>query len=230
MIVLLLLVLALTPTPEPSPPPMTNSPLKEIGRVRALPACTTIVVHANSAIDWALRNDNALAVSVNHLKHVDLDANPLSRSRGLNELMGLSRVMRKQAVDAEGEVKRLREIAAASEDATRKEELKTFADALGGAIFRQKRAADDLARFVVITEGRVAKAEAHMDMQTGKDPSQDGAFKPIANAPSAPYSPSPLYLNETARDAAIEFEARIALIVADEAKAADHSIGATSGC
>jgi hypothetical protein len=230
MIALLLLVLALASTPEPSTPPVTSSPLKEIGRVRALPACTTLVVHANSAIDSALRNDNALAVSVNRLKHVDLDANALSRSRGLNELMGISRDMRKQAVEAEGEVKRLREIAATSEDATRKEELKSFADALGGAVFRQKRAADDLARFVVITEGRVAKAEAHMDMQTGKDPTQDGLFKPAANATLPPYSPSPLYLNETARDAAKEFEAKIALIVADEAKAADHSIGATSGC
>jgi hypothetical protein len=229
MIALLLLVLALASTPEPSTPPVTSSPLKEIGRVRALPACTTLVVHANSAIDSALRNDNALAVSVNRLKHVDLDANALSRSRGLNELMGISRDMRKQAVEAEGEVKRLREIAATSEDATRKEELKAFSDALGGAVFRQKRAADDLARFVVITEGRVAKAEAHMDMQTGGD-SADGMTKPRANATLPPYSPSPLYLNETAREAAKDFEARIALIVADEAKAADHSVGATSGC
>ena len=229
MITLLLLVLALASTPEPSTPPVASSPLKEIGRIRTLPACTTLVVHANSAIDSALRNDNALAVSVNRLKHVDLDANPLARARGLNELMGISRDMRKLAVEAEGEVKRLREIAATSEDATRKEELKTFADALGGAVFRQKRAADDLARFVVITEGRVAKAEAHMDMQTGGDAS-DGLARPRANAPLPAYSPSPLYLNETAREAAKDFEARIALIVADEAKAADHSIGATSGC
>ncbi len=229
MIALLLLVLALASTPEPSTPPMTSSPLKEIGRVRALPACTTLVVHANSAIDSALRNDNALAVSVNRLKHVDLDANALSRSRGLNELMGISRDMRKRAVEAEGEVNRLREIASTSEDSTRKEELKTFADALGGAVFRQKRAADDLARFVAITEGRVAKAEATQDMQTGGDLT-DAMMRPRSNATLPPYSPSPLYLNETAREAAKDFEARIALIVADEAKAADHSIGATSGC
>lgn len=231
MFALLLLVLALVPSPEPSTPPVSTSPLKEIGRVRALPACTTIAVHANSAIDSALRNDNALAVSVNRLKHADLDSNALYRSKALNELMTISRDMRKQAVEAEGEVRRLRELAGASEDATRKTELKTFADALGGAVFRQKRAADDLARYVTIVEGRVATAEAKSDMNSdGRAGGVNGLGRGASGPTFPPYSPTPLNLNGTAREAAAAFEDKIQLITADEAKAADHSLGATSGC
>ena len=230
MFAFLLPVLMLVSTPEPSTPPQTSSPLKEIGRVRTLPACTALVVHANSAIDSALRNDNALAVSVNRLKHADLDQSPLSRTRSLNELMAISRDMRKQAVEAEGEVKRLRELALLSDDATRKAELKEFADALGGAVFRQKRASEDLARFVTIVEGRVATSEARQDMDNGSDPNSGLQKRNQATATMPPWSPSPLNLNATARDAAADFETKISLIVADEAKAADHSIGATSGC
>ena len=45
----IIIALAADPTAAPASAP-APSPLKEIGRVRALPACVPIVAHANGAI------------------------------------------------------------------------------------------------------------------------------------------------------------------------------------
>jgi len=64
MLMLLPIVVTLAatdPAPGASSAPRPT-PLTEIGRVRALPACVPIVAHANGAITHALDNDRTLAV------------------------------------------------------------------------------------------------------------------------------------------------------------------------
>ena len=73
--------------------------------------------------------------------------------------------MRVASSAADGEIKKLREYAANSPDPKRKEELKAFADALGGALYRQKKAAVEFMRDVTIMRGREEAAEAREIMQ-----------------------------------------------------------------
>src|SRR6202011_2156393 len=153
MLMLLPLVLALAaadPAPAASAPPGAASaptPLKEIGRVRALPACVPIVAHANGAITQALENDRNLAILTTNLRATDFDKlNFIQRRNAIEALMKQAEAMRVASSAGDVEVKKLREYAVNSPDPQRKAELKAFADALGGALYRQKKAAVEFMR------------------------------------------------------------------------------------
>ena len=151
MLMLLPIVVALAAAPAapaPSAAPAAASgtatggakptPLTEIGRVRALPACVPIVAHANGAITQALENDRTLAIMTQNLRGTDYDKlNSLQRRNAIESLMRQAEAMRIASSAGDVEVKKLRDYAKASPDPKRKEELKTFADALGGALYRQ---------------------------------------------------------------------------------------------
>ena len=72
MILPLVVALAAEPSPAPSTSPRPT-PLTEIGRVRALPACVPIVAHANGAITQALDNDRTLAIISTNLRNTDFE-------------------------------------------------------------------------------------------------------------------------------------------------------------
>ena len=157
----LMLAVAIAAATSPSPAQTTPpTPLREIGRVRASAACTAIVVRANSAIGATLRNDQTLSMTIGTLRKVDLDGNLFERTKGLHSLEKLGTDLRMSAAAAEGQITKLRELAAESTDEQRKNDLKSFADALGGALFRQKRIGMDVQRMVLIIEGRTSRAEA----------------------------------------------------------------------
>ena len=79
----------------------TPTPLREIGRVRARPACVPIVAHANGAITQALDNDRTLAILSNNLHTVDFDKlNSLQRRNAIEGLMKQAEAIR---VAARGE-------------------------------------------------------------------------------------------------------------------------------
>ncbi len=222
--------------PQPSPSPMPQ--LKEIGHVRATASCAELAVHANSAISSALRNDLLLSQTIGKLHGVNLDGDPISRRNGLQELGDLAKDLRAQAVSGDREVKRLRDIAAKSSDAEQKQELKKFADELGGALYRQKKIANDL-------NGLLAAFDYHdmskLDETTQKaneltlgvptlarnDPEQTAAQGPLGRVNNIPLPPSD---NLLAAKAANDFEVRMADITNDEGQAAEHTTGAVSGC
>lgn len=230
MLSILPLVVALATVPPPAPAPAASArptPLQEIGRVRALPACTPIVVHANGAITQALDNDRGLAILSNNLRAVDYDKlNVVQRRNAINALEKQASEIRINAGNADGEIKRLREYAAASPDPQRKAELKAFTDALGGALLRQKRAANELMRDITIVQGRVDAAEARgILVRDTLTPENGMSVLPRAAMPAPPSS-----WNDTMRAMASDLDERTGAIVADEGVAADHSIAATSGC
>jgi hypothetical protein len=220
----LVVALATVPSPGPSARP---TPLQEIGRVRALPACTPIVVHANGAISQTLDNDRGLAILTNNLRAIDFDKlNTIQRRNAINALEKQASEIRIGAGNADGEIKRLREYALASPDPQRKTELKAFADALGGALVRQKRAANELMRDITIIQGRVDAAEARGILNRDSLTPENG----MPALPRAALPPPPSSWNETMRAIASSLDDRTEAIVADEGVAADHSIAATSGC
>ena len=218
-------VLATAAAPTPSPAPSSASqPLTEIGHVTSSAICTSIVVRANSAIGAALRNDQTVSLAVDTLRHVNLDtSNVIERQKGMNAIERLAEELRQSSGDADAQIKKLRDLAAKSDDPVRKEELKEFADALGGALQRQRRIGADLQRMLVIMDGRQARLEAQRDVMYSN---------PGVIAPGAAWNDtfSTQHFNAIALAAAQEVENRTLSIAADESKAADHVVGAVSGC
>lgn len=222
--------------PQPTPKPTVT--LKEIGHVRATAACAELAVHANSAISSALRNDLLLTETVGKLHSVDLDGNPITRRNNLQELGNLAKDLRAQAVSGDREVQRLRDIAAKSNDATQKQELKKFADELGGALYRQKKIANDLngllAAFDYHDMSKLDENTIQVNMitvgvptlQTDR-PDEKAAQGPLGRVNNIPKQPSD---NVLAARAANDFELRMPDITNDEGMAAEHTAGAVSGC
>jgi len=213
------------------------TPLTEIGRVRALPACVPIVAHANGAITQALDNDRTLAIISANLHNTDYDKlNVLQRRNAVEALMKQAEAMRVAASAGDAEVKKLRDYAKASPDPKRQQELKTFADALGGALYRQKKAAVEFMRDITIMRGREDAAEGHAMMEannphpivrdavaTSQIPQTGGPAGNVLPVPPTTYNKQFQYLGDT-------LDGLNAGIQTDEGIAADHSIAATAGC
>ncbi len=134
------------------------------------------------------------------------------------------------------EIKRLRAMDAQTTDLTRKAELKAFTDALGGAIVRQRKAATDLDQMLAIIDGRRAVEEVNTQefaaqRAASAEPAGLGVLATDAGVlrnPAAPVTPS--HVNGFLRSAADDFQSRAQTILGDEGVAADHALGATTGC
>lgn len=227
MLELVAMVIALVTLGAPVPTPQATAaaqPLQEIGHVFSSGTCTAIVVRANSAIGAALRNDQTVLLAIDTLRHVDLDTtNVIQKRKGMASIARLAEDLRTSSGDASSQIKKLRQLAAASTDPVRKEDLKEFADALAGAVARQERIGKDLGRMLAVIEGRDARAEAQQDIMTAN---------PYAIKPGWAFDDnfSTAHYNSMALAAADEVQNRTLSIAADEAKAADHVVGAVNGC
>jgi hypothetical protein len=202
--------------------------LKEIGRVHAT-VCGSIVVHANSAISSALRNDTTLLATVRRLRYADLESSDLALARGVGEFDKLAGQLHDEAVHGVGEVERLRQIARDSKDPQRKAELEAFADSLGGALYRQKRVAADLSGFIAYLQAKDMMRKPDDQMQNAlRQDSAPGAevtsrlVQPIGIQRGSP--------NEMAAAASSDFAQRMQEIAVDEGVAAEHADAAVSGC
>jgi hypothetical protein len=233
MLQLLPVIIALAAEPAPSPANSARpTPLTEIGRVRALPACVPIVAHANGAITEALQNDRTLAVITTNLRNTDYDQlNFIQRRNAVEAMLRRAEDIAKAAKAGDAEVKRLREYAVNSPDPKRKEELKTFADALGGALYRQQKAAVELQRDVAILRGREEAQEGRERLDENSPVQRSGYpagfYTPAPVRPTS--SPDPQY-DRHIKVLADKIDELNQGIMRDEGTAADHSIAATSGC
>ena len=231
MFLLLPIIVALAADPTPAASSASRpTPLTEIGRVRALPACVPIVAHANGAITDALENDRTLSVIATNLRGTDYDKlNLIQRRNALERMLRQAEAIAKAAKAGDAEVKRLREYAVNSPDPKRKEELKTFADALGGAIYRQQKAAVEVQRDILIMRNR---DEA---LQMKEIINDDPISTPVQqrNATPRPLRPTPSPDPEYDRHykyLADKLDVLNEAILRDEGVAQDHSIAATAGC
>jgi hypothetical protein len=231
MLLLLPIIVALAAEPAPSSAPRPT-PLTEIGRVRALPACVPIVAHANGAITEALGNDRTLSIIATNLRGTDFDKlNLIQRRNALEQMLRQAEAIAKASKAGDAEVKRLREYAVNSPDPKRKEELKTFADALGGAIYRQQKAAVEVQRDILIMRGRddaqEMKEKLHDDDVNTPMTQRMGLSTPRPLRPTP--SPDPEY-DRHYKYLAQKLDVLNEGILRDEGIAQDHSIAATSGC
>jgi hypothetical protein len=238
MFLLLPIIVALAADPTPAASSTARpTPLTEIGRVRALPACVPIVAHANGAINEALENDRTISIITTNLRGTDFDKlNFIQRRNVLERMLRQAEAIAKAAKAGDAEVKRLREYAVNSPDPKRKEELKAFADALGGAIYRQERAAVELQRDVTIMRGRDDVSDLRERLS---DDPFNGSSDPRRNTPQLATptprplrptpSPDPLY-DKHYKYLAEKLDLLNEAIMRDEGVAQDHSIAATSGC
>jgi hypothetical protein len=222
------------PSPAPSQAPSSGArptPLQEIGRVRALPACVPIVAHANGAITQALDNDRSLAILSTNLHNLDYDKmNSLQRRNAIEQLMRHAEAIRVASSAGDAEIKRLRDMAKASPDPKRQEELKTFADALGGALFRQKKAAVEFMRDITIMRGREEVAEARESIQHDVSAPQYSNQQQVAHQADPSLPPPTAVYNRQMKAIGDTMDELVRNIQIDEGNAADHSIAATSGC
>jgi len=219
---------------SPAPAP---SPLQEIGHVRAS-MCGALLVHANAAIAAALHNDLTLARTIARMRSADVEGNPIARRATMAELDKLSADLRDTAVHGDAEIKRLREMAEKATAEPQKTDLKTFANSLGGALYRQKKMASDLNGLMAYMDFQQMRAEFPNNNSPSPLPGGSSQMAGYARTnlpnPMQPQDPSGLYEhgspNQMLLSAASDFQARMSDVQLDEAKAADHSEGAVSGC
>jgi hypothetical protein len=223
----MLLAAAPVPTAAPSDAP---TPLTEIGRTRNAPICTAIVVHANGAITTTLDNDRTLAIITHNLRATNFDGlNSLQKRNAIEELLKTASTIRQNGKVADGEIKQLRAYAESATDPQRKAELKTFTDALGGALFRQTKEANEVVSALTILQSRGEAQEARGIMAANNQLPEN--VVPSSTTTTTQVLPdAPDSTNAFMRELADGLTERAPGIAGDEGVAADHSIAATSGC
>jgi hypothetical protein len=223
-----------------SPSPTATPVLKQIGRTAHSNAvCGALVVHANGAIDAALRNDVLIGRVIARLRDTDFDDSTLAKRGGLGELNRLAVDLSDSALRGEAEVKRLREAAERKGGPGLSLDLKSFADALGGALGRQRKIGVDLNGFLSFLDYRDMREITRPETSPGPrrgggsssavDPFGVGVMQAPTPAPNTPYAIAGTP-KRMAAAAAIDFEARDNDVLNDEAKAAGFSEAAVSGC
>lgn len=224
LILALALAVAAAPSPDLTPDPSPSAGgLREIGHVYSSGACTAIATRANSVISSALRNDQTVSIIVTTLRTVNLDSsNRITKINGLRELEQYATELRMSAEHAKAQVKQLRGLANESTDPVRKAELTSFADALGGAIERQRHIGGEMQGMLA----RIAGRESKVDMYETMDHHPD--LVPPWNWADVDYHTS--VYNKMAVNEADYLEVQVPLISGDESKAADHVVGAVNGC
>jgi hypothetical protein len=224
---------ASTPSPAPAPSSVLSATLREIGRTSTVsPLCINTVVHANAAIAAALHDDESLTHAVATLKIVDLESNDLKRTQGLHLLDKNATELRHAAEVGLSEVTRLRELAKQTKDPAVKAELTAFADALGGALYRQKTAAVDMQRMIVIVEGHESLRDSARDVKQaqeddfrsrGQVPAPDAFSAGGRNAGTPSGDPGPRTLGSMSTD---DFRNMAAATPAARSARTDHEYSA----
>jgi hypothetical protein len=234
--------------PSASPQP----PLKEIIHVRSSPLCTDFARHANGAIDSATRNDVAVSTLIGSLRTGDLDRNEIAHRNALEHLHDLADAITKDWKNGEKEVGELRKLSDRANDPATKKELKSAADALGGALWRQRKIARDLDGFVAYLHARdmsaVDEDQANMNIALfgvgdAKDALREGTTPEGGKDEGHAIGQQRMYSNpglaneqdlppmaDQADVAASDFERQLPDIIRDEITAAEHVATAAESC
>jgi len=212
---------AATPSPVPAAAAAATpaSPLREIGSVRVTtPLCRALVERAGDAVALETENDARLDSVLTILGTIDLDSNQLAKQNGEKLLLDRYVALRETAVRGNGVMKQFRSLAAtAPED--RRAALDGFADALDGALHRQKIIADTLGRFVAYVEvHEPISDDEHDRMVFAQLLQQNGPGSIRAGLPTL--DDLPPQISAVARDAGKDLSERAHRIADDENDAA----------
>jgi hypothetical protein len=231
IVVLAAIALLATAQPAPSPTPVpTEPPLREIGRVHVTtPLCKTLATRAVVAANLALEDDRKITFTLGTLRGVDLDKNIVAKNRGTDQIRREYVALRAGAVQGEAEMKKFREALKEVTNDEQRAALEKFADALDGALYRQKKLAEDLGRYIAwldsqepLTDQERADAEKNALMNQSNLNVVHNPFGDIHNVPES--------LSHASKRAADELDTRATLIYRDEDTAADRIDMAFKGC
>jgi hypothetical protein len=220
---------AAKPSAAPSPAP-SDKPLLEIGRVHATtPFCRGMIEQATAAVDVALSADRQIQFTSGMLRKVDLDSSQIAKYHGTEDLRKRYVALRATAVDGERRLKAFKDDLKAAPSDDQRAALEKFADALAGAIHRQKKIAEDLGRYLAFLDASDPLTEDERD---------EAQRKILENAsnPYAPHDPFgdinmvPETLSHSARGAAEELDVRASFIGKDEDDAASRIDAAFNRC
>lgn len=219
--------------PEPSPSPesraagsrVIDAPLKEIGRIRVTtPLCKALVGTAARAVAIETENDRRLAIAETTLSTIDLDRNELLKYQGVREITKQYVDLRTSALAGNQLMRDFREQAKAAPTFEQRDSLKTFADALDGALRRQRLLADDIGRLVAYLDAhppisRDDREELIFDALRAQNTVR--LSREIFDARIVgPFADVPDSLSNAARRAGIEIARGATLIDTDESAAA----------
>jgi hypothetical protein len=205
------------------------TPLREIGHVKATtPFCQAIIDHATKAVTLGIDNDHKIGVVVQTMRSSDFDTSLLSKNNALHELGLQYAPLTEQAVAAEKAAKALRVDAQQAPTPEEAKELTAFADALDGALHRQRTIARDLASMIAIFNMHpnvtpMEREEAVMNEQLNENYRGNITYLP------AEKRVMPL-LSTIANNGADDFVYREEGVVHDERAAADLVEPVFGGC
>ncbi|HUY11611.1 MAG TPA: hypothetical protein VMV73_05050, partial [Candidatus Dormibacteraeota bacterium] len=172
--------IAAAPNPIPAASPLPH--LKLIIELHSTSAlCGNFVTHANGAIASDNRNDVALGNVVASLRHRDINHNILSWERGIQYFNAEAVAINTDWANGEREVNQLRALSATTKDPQEKKSLMDSANALGGALWRQRKIARDLQGFVAQLQGEQGVRETNQQVSDAIG-SQMMANSAIANS------------------------------------------------
>jgi hypothetical protein len=227
------LVAAMLPPPSvaPSPAP-TDKPLREIGAVHATTAfCRKMIDNAVDAVEVTLNNDVKLAGISTALRTLDFDSNQLAKHRSTAELSKRFVELRAAAVAGERVLKQFKADAKAATDPEQRAALEKFADALAGALYRQKKLADNLGGYIAMLDSsEPLNEDDRFEMQLAHDINQSNTAYRNSENWLISQPPVPETLSHSAKRAADELDLRAAPINKDEDDAANRIDPAFNHC
>jgi len=229
------LIAAMLPPPPagaaPSPAP-SEKPLREIGSVRATtPFCRKMVDAAVDAVGITLNNDVRITGFSTALRTLDLDSNQLTKHRGTIELSKRYVELRAAAVEGERELKQFKADAKTATDPEQRAALEKFADALAGALYRQKKLASSLGGYIAFLDSSEPINEFDLaEMQLQHDINASNSLYRDSQNPLISLPPVPETLSHSAKRAADELDRMVEPINKDEDDAANRIDLAFKGC
>ena len=227
----------LSPSPAPSSAASNadGSPLKEIGRIRVTtPLCKVLVFAAAEAVAIETENDRRITTAVSTLQTIDLDRNELAKYQGVREITKQYAELLRSSLAGNQIMREFRQQAKTAATLEQRENFKSFADALDGALRRQRLLADDIGRLTAYLDAHppITTADhttlvfnallAENDLRLSRQIFDARVDGPLANLPES--------LSTTAKSVGFEIARRAEPIDADERAASARIDPAFSRC
>jgi hypothetical protein len=212
-------------------PAATALPYPTIGRTRSKRYCALETERTNGAITVALTNDKIISAGIARLRGANLDRPQITiieREKSLRDLRAVAAAIQTNLRAGDAQVDDLRALSVKEPDATRSPELKALAEQLDDAFERQRSIGSDLAKMLVIIDGRYAAAQGTSEAAAVMpEPQEEHARNGLPSIDErAAHEP----FNALFSDVADEFGGRVVAIGKSEDAAAVHAPKAISGC
>ncbi len=222
---------ALAPVPAPSSTSSaTEAKLREIGGVRVTTdICKPLLVSAGAAVDYMLDDNLKLGQDIARMRNIDLDSSMLAKSQGAQELMNRFVALRRSAVAGKAAMDKFRAEAKTVPDEKQRAALIAFANAIEGALERQRKLAEDISHLAVFVDSHPpldewALAQATIDLQA----QSSYRYSPVGTL-GYPYN-IPQTLSQVSADSADLLQDRAEPMFNDEKDAATRLEPAFTGC